>query len=119
MTPIADGFIRNWFPASMIAGKNDTVDALRRMVFTTPRQGLAGNYAALRDADLRRTIALIDTPTLVIGGLDDTVTKASHSEEIAAAIPGAKLVLLPGVHMLNVEQPERFIGAVLDFLQPR
>jgi 3-oxoadipate enol-lactonase len=88
------------------------------MVLATPRHGLAGNYAALRDADLRRTIALVAAPTLVIGGKDDTVTCARHSEEIAAAISGARLVLLPGVHILNVEQPERFIGAVLDFLLP-
>ena len=86
------------------------------MVLATPTQGLAGCYAALRDTDLRRTIALITAPTLVIGGEDDRVTRASHSEAIAAAIPNALLTLLPGVHMLNVEQEERFNSAVLGFL---
>jgi 3-oxoadipate enol-lactonase len=66
---------------------------------------------------MRRTISLITAPTLVIGGRDDTVTKASHSEAIAATISNAKLVLLPGVHILNVEQPEQFMGAVSSFLQ--
>ncbi len=36
---------------------------------------------------------------------------------IAAAIPGAELVLLPGVHMLNVERPAEFMGAVKRFLR--
>lgn len=117
MDAIAEGFMRNWFPATMLAGPNATVDQFRAMVKDTPRQGLAGNYAALRDADLRRTISLITTPTLVIGGVDDTVTRASHSEAIAATIPAAELLLLPGVHMLNIEQAERFNVAVLDFLQ--
>jgi 3-oxoadipate enol-lactonase len=53
---------------------------------------------------------------LVIGGEDDKVTLASHSEAIAAAIPGAKLLLLPGVHLLNVERPAEFMEAVLGFL---
>jgi 3-oxoadipate enol-lactonase len=116
MNDSADGFVRNWFPATMRAHKNETVDAFRKMVLTTPPHGLAGNYAALRDVDLRRTISLIKAPTLVIGGLDDTVTRASHSEEIAAAVPNAKLALLPGVHILNVEQPDRFMSEVLGFL---
>ena len=71
----------------------------------------------MRDADLRRPISLITAPTLVIGGKDDKVTLASHSEAIAAAIPGAELVLLPGVHMLNVEHPVEFIKVVTRFLQ--
>jgi 3-oxoadipate enol-lactonase len=117
MTAIADEFMRNWFPASMLAGQNEIVDEFRTMVLTTPARGLAGCYAALRDTDLRRTISLITAPTLVIGGEDDTVTRASHSEAIAATIPNATLTLLPGVHMLNVEQPERFLSAVTSFLR--
>ncbi len=116
MADTADQFMRNWFPASMLAGPNEIVDTFRRMVLATPPRGLAGCFAALRDCDLRRTIALIKAPTLVIGGIDDKVTLASHSEEIAATIPGAKLVLMPGVHMLNVERPAEFLGTVTSFL---
>lgn len=116
MAPIAENFMRNWFPLSMLSGPNEIVDEFRTMVLTTPRQGLAGCYAALRDADLRRTISLITTPTLVIGGKGDMVTRASHSEEIAATISGAELLLLPGVHLLNIEQPAAFMEAVTKFL---
>lgn len=116
MSDTAGQFMRNWFPASMLAGPNEIVDTFRAMVLATPPRGLAGCFAALRDNDLRRTITLIKAPTLVIGGIDDKVTLASHSEEIAATIPGAKLVLMPGVHMLNVERPTEFLGAVMGFL---
>lgn len=118
MDAIADGFMRNWFPATMLAAPNEVVGEFRNMVLTTPPRGLAGCYAALRDADLRRVISLIAAPTLVIGGESDTVTRASHSEAIAATIANAKLVLLPGVHILNVEQADRFNNEVLGFLQP-
>lgn len=116
MAAIAETFMRNWFPATMLAGPNEIIDGFRAMVLTTQPQGLAGCYAALRDTDLRRTISLITAPTL-IGGEDDMVTRANHSRAIAAAIPKASLTLLPGVHMLNVELEERFNGAVLNFLQ--
>ena len=55
-------------------------------------------------------------PALLHACTDDPVTSASHSEAIAAAIPNAELVLLPGVHMLNVERPFEFMNAVMHFL---
>ena len=116
MLDTADLFMRNWFPDSMLDGRNEIVAEFRTGVRTTSPVGLAGCYAAVRDCDLRRTISLITAPTLVIGGEDDKVTLASHSEAIAAAIPGAKLTLLAGVHMLNVERPVEFMGAVMEFL---
>ncbi|MEY9494065.1 3-oxoadipate enol-lactonase [Bradyrhizobium elkanii] len=116
MNGIADGFMRNWFPAAMLAAPNDIVDEFRNMVLTTPPRGLAGCYAALRDVDLRRVISLIAAPTLVIGGESDTVTRARHSADIAATITDAKLVLLHGVHILNVELADRFNREVARFL---
>lgn len=117
MSAIADMFMRNWFPATMLQGPNEIVDEFRTMVLETSPQGLAGCYAAVRDADFRRTNALITASTLVIGGEDDTVTLASHSKDIAATIPGAELVLLSGVHMLNVERPDDFMRVVTSFLR--
>ena len=117
MNGIADGFMRNWFPATMLAGPNEIVDEFRNMVLTTAPRGLAGCFAALRDVDLRRAISLIAAPTLVIGGESDAVTRPSHSEAITATIANARLVLLPGVHILNVEQAERFNSEVLGFLE--
>lgn len=116
LSATADMFMRNWFPASMLAGWNETVAPFHVAILAMSPQGLAGCFAAVRDADLRRPISLITAPTLVIGGEDDKVTLASHSEAIAAAIPGAELLLLPGVHLLNVEQPMEFMEAVLGFL---
>ncbi|CDX21917.1 putative beta-ketoadipate enol-lactone hydrolase [Mesorhizobium plurifarium] len=116
LSSTADMFMRNWFPASMLDGRNEAVEPFRAAILTMSPQGLAGCFAAVRDADLRRPISLITAPTLVIGGEDDKVTLASHSEAIAAAIPGAKLLLLPGVHLLNVERPAEFMEAVLGFL---
>ena len=117
MSETAEVFLANWFPAPMVAANAPVVEEFRTMLLTIDRHGLAGLFAAVRDADLRRTVALINRPTLVIAGEHDTVTAASHSELIAAAVPGAKLVVLPAVHLSNVEYPAEFTKAVLDFLR--
>jgi 3-oxoadipate enol-lactonase len=36
---------------------------------------------------------------------------------MARRIPGARLVMLPGGHLSNLEQPQPFNAAVLEFLQ--
>ena len=86
------------------------------MVLATSQQGLARNFAVIRDTDLRRTISLITRPTLVIAGEHDPVTAASHSRAIAETIPGAQLKVLPTVHMPKVEMPREYLNVVLRFL---
>ncbi|KAG1302741.1 hypothetical protein G6F62_015859 [Rhizopus arrhizus] len=85
----------------------------------TDKHGLAGAFAAVRDADLRRTIALITAPTLVISGRDDTVTAASHGAAIAATVPGAQSREFPVAHLSTVAPPAAFMDAVLGVLLPR
>jgi len=116
MSETAETFLRNWFPAEMLKTESEAVAPFRAMLLATNPRGLAGCYAAVRDMDMRRTVALIQSPTLVIGGLYDTVTLPGHSEHIAATIPRAELLLLPAVHLSNIEYPAEFMKAVLDFL---
>ncbi|MGO4399244.1 alpha/beta fold hydrolase [Achromobacter sp. PAB15] len=116
MTDTAAMFLGNWFPAAMLKAGGPVIDHFRTMLLATNPQGLAGAFAAVRDADLRRTIALINRPTLVIAGRDDTVTAASHGALIAATVPGAMWVEMPTVHLSNIERPAEFVDAVLSFL---
>jgi 3-oxoadipate enol-lactonase len=117
MTERAEIFLRNWFPAHMLETNGPVIEEFRAMVLTTSRQGLAGNFAVIRDTDLRRTIALITRPTLVIAGEHDPVTAASHGRTIAETIPGADFRSLPTVHLPNVELPKEYMQTVLGFLR--
>ncbi|UGQ45902.1 alpha/beta fold hydrolase [Massilia endophytica] len=116
MVAAAESFLANWFPAAMREENGATIQRFRSMILRTPPRGLAGSFAAVRDADLRNILCLIRRPTLVIGGDYDTVTLPEHSREIAAAIPGAELVMLPTVHLPNVESPREYMEHVLRFL---
>jgi 3-oxoadipate enol-lactonase len=116
MSATATMFLNNWFPPHMLEEKHPAIEPFHAALLAMQAQGLAGCYAVVRDTDMRRTIALIPNPTLVIGGQYDTVTLPSHSELIAATIPGSKLVMLPAVHLSNIEYPTEFLKAILDFL---
>jgi len=116
MPEVAETFLRNWFPASMLDENGETVRGFRKMLLKTDPHGLAGSYAAVRDMDMRRSLALISSPTLVVGGKYDTVTLPEHSELIARTVPAAKLSLLSAVHLSNVERPDEFNSILLDFL---
>ena len=58
----------------------------------------------------------ISCPTLVIGGRLDMLAPAFASEEIAAAIPGAELVMFETGHGCMIEEMDSFNAAVSKFL---
>ncbi|MFF3669719.1 alpha/beta fold hydrolase [Microtetraspora malaysiensis] len=69
--------------------------------------------AAAATGDLLSRLATIDVPTLVIHGEDDPMIRPGSAKEIAAAIPGARLVLYPGMgHNL----PRELWPAIIDEL---
>ena len=85
------------------------------------RAGTAGlirqNRAAMARADLRPGLPAVACPTLVIGGLADQLTPPECAREMAAAIPGAQLHLLPDCgHMLTWEQPQAVTDHLLAWL---
>jgi 3-oxoadipate enol-lactonase len=116
MSEITNMFLHNWFPPQMLVEESAIVSSFRAMLLAMRPQGFAGCFAAIRDLDMRRTVALIPCPTLVIAGQHDTVTLPSHGELIAATVPGPKLVMLPAVHLSNIQYPADFLSVVLDFL---
>jgi 3-oxoadipate enol-lactonase len=118
MSETAEMFLGNWFPSHMLKTRSAIIERVHTMLLNTHPRGLAGCYAAIRDMDMRRTVALIRCPTLVIAGQYDTVTLPGHSELIAATVPGSKLVILPAVHLSNIEYPAEFLSLVFEFLLP-
>lgn len=63
------------------------------------------------------TFQVIHAPTLVLHGAADTVIPLSGGQALAAAIPGARLIVYPGVGHVPMEQiPERSAADVRAFL---
>lgn len=71
----------------------------------------------LQDWDMRPQLNHISCPTLVVQGTEDEHATKQHARDLATAIPGAELWLLPGAgHMLPQDCPGEFNQHVLNFL---
>jgi pimeloyl-ACP methyl ester carboxylesterase len=77
----------------------------------------ARGMLAQRDARVINSLPDIKVPALVVVGENDTpfLNAASY---MAAKIPGARKVVIPNAgHAANVDQPELFNAAMLEFLK--
>ena len=91
------------------------VERVRAMMAATPVAGIVGALGAMRDrpdsTPLLATLAGI--PTLVIAGADDHLISVSQTSAVADAIPGARLVVVPGAaHLPTLEAPSVVTEAI-------
>lgn len=74
--------------------------------------------AIIGRVDSRPSLAGIRCPALVVVGRDDTLTPPDRAEEMAALIPGAKLVKISRCgHLSAIEQPQAVSAALSLWLQ--
>ena len=116
MPPLAQASVERWFTAAFNETGAQAIAPIVTTMLSTDPVGYAGACAAIRDMDMRRTVQLVQRPTLVIGGSLDPSTPPPHSDALVKTIPGARLCMLEAAHLSNVEAPERFMDAVVDFL---
>jgi pimeloyl-ACP methyl ester carboxylesterase len=75
--------------------------------------------AILRRPDGRPALPKIGCPTLVMCGRNDVLTPLAYSEEIAAAVPDARLIVVEASgHLPALEQPDAVNQAFEDWLAP-
>lgn len=75
---------------------------------------LHADLAASNDyKDALAAAAKVNAPVTVVMGERDLMTPAKSGRDLAAAIPGARMVMLPGAgHMLMSERPDEVLAAV-------
>lgn len=89
------------------------------MIERQPVSGIVGALRALRERpDSTPLLAAIRVPVLVLAGDDDQITPAAGMEEMARAIPGAQLKVIPEAgHLTPLEQPRAVNAALNAFLE--
>lgn len=117
MSGVLDAAMLRMFPPAYIAAAPEVI-AERRAALSKADPALFANACgALAVLDHRPRLAEIAHRTMVLVGLEDQTTPPDLSRALAAGIPGAALVELPGVgHCPQVQAPEAFLSAVEDFL---
>ncbi len=82
-------------------------------------RGFARQFAAVSASpDRRRPLRSVEVPTLVLHGDRDPIFPLVHAQATAAAVPGADLVVVPGLgHGLPRSMWDQILPPVIDHLQ--
>ncbi len=116
-----EALIDQWLPP-MVAEANRADPAiygpLREMNLEAGQEVFdAQIHALVGRPDVTGLLPRISCPTLVMTGELDSWAPPAQHEAIAAAIPGAELVIVPGAgHMIQLEAPEAVNSAISDWL---
>jgi len=101
-------------PAPDPAGRKLAIETIG----TTSERSYRAAVHCLVGFDERANLAHIGIPVLCLAGEHDRLAPPAMMERMAARIPGARYVCLTHVgHLPNVEAPQAFDAAVLDFLR--
>jgi len=108
-------------PAKLLSpeslAKRDLVERVQRIISRQNPETIVADLIAMRDRpDSSDFLPRIAIPALVLVGERDALTPPADSEAMAAAIPGARLVTVPGAgHLTPMERPKAVSGALEDF----
>lgn len=108
-------------PKLISAGRRDDQDLKRIVVEMAdalgPQVFIRQQTAILSRPDSRPDLGRIAVPTVVICGDADELTPQDRHAEMAAAIPGAMLVVVPGAgHLATLEVPDALSEALRGWL---
>ena len=99
--------------------KSDVVERVRRMILRQKPETLISDLTAMRDRpDRTPLLKEIGIPALVVAGELDAITPPAPAREMAAAIPGARYVEIPGAgHAVPIEKPKAIAAALESFFR--
>lgn len=118
ITPVVEAFRNILFAPLTLTDNPDLVEEVLEWLNSADPRGAENALIAMRERkDYAALLDLVSQPTLVIGGDQDQAIPLDNSRAIAEGVPGAQLcVLNGGGHLVNLEQPDRFNKAILEFL---
>ncbi len=96
----------------------EVVDTVRGLIAAAKPEGVARALEAMRDRpDSTPLLASITVPVLVMVGEEDTLTPPVEARSIVGGVVDGRLVVIPKAgHLTNLENPEAFNAALMEFL---
>jgi pimeloyl-ACP methyl ester carboxylesterase len=115
---VVDAMLPKLFSEETRTRRPDLIPPVRAAMERNSARGIS---AALRGMaqrpDRSAALASISVPTLVLVGENDVITPPEESRKLAAALPNATLVVIPGAgHLAPLENVEATNEAILTFL---
>ncbi len=117
MEALVQTTLERWFTPGFREKSKEEVSRVAAQILKTPVPGYVGCCHAIPKIDVTARLQELKLPALVICGEQDPATPPAMARDIAQALPGAKLELIPqAAHLANIEQPEAFNRALAGFL---
>lgn len=117
MEGVIGGTLRRWFtPEALAAVDHPGVEYARRTLRGLASGAFADGWRVIAGHDVRARLGEIKVPTTCVSGLRDAAAPLSRVQVLSDGIPGARLVTLPGAHMVQLEEPSSFASAVKEHL---
>ena len=114
---ISDVAMRRLFAPSYQAAHPELIEERRARFVAVDPETFHAACAALATLDVRGQLAQVKVPALVLVGEHDEATPPPMSKELAAGLPDAQLVILPGcAHVPQLQEPELFLDAIREFI---
>ena len=109
-----------WFTEAFRTRHRDAVARIAAMLRKSDPRGYAAAIRAIGFVDLTERIDTIRCPALVVVGERDPGTPPAMARVIHERIVGSELLVIPGaMHCAVVEDSDRFLPALLEFLAAR
>jgi pimeloyl-ACP methyl ester carboxylesterase len=103
---IAGGFQAMVFASATVQGNPGVLERFDTQFRRNTPACLAWAMRAVGGIDVYDRLGSVTAPTLVLCGAEDNLTPIAQAEELSAAIPGARLELVPDAgHFSNIENP--------------
>lgn len=117
MEGVVQSTIERWFTAPSVAAELPVLERVRTMIRTTDPVGHEGCCEALKTLSYGSRLSRIAVPTLILGGAGDKGAPPEILAQVAAHIPGAEHVIIPGAgHIAPLENPEASLAAIRAYL---
>jgi pimeloyl-ACP methyl ester carboxylesterase len=113
MAGTLDVTLRRWFtPAALAQPGHPGVRYARERLLADDPEGVAAIWAADRSLLTPEALGAITVPVTVLGGRQDQAATVPRVTEVFQALPSARLEIIQGPHMLQLERPREFSAAV-------
>ena len=118
LAAITDVAMRRLFAPDFQESHPDLMADRREAFLRTDMATFRAACDALANLDLRPQLAGMTIPTLVLVGEHDEATPPPMSHELAAGLPDARLIVLPGcAHVPQLQAPSAFLDAIDGFIR--
>ncbi|MEJ2731103.1 MAG: 3-oxoadipate enol-lactonase [Deltaproteobacteria bacterium] len=118
MQAVAESTLERWFTPAYLEQNPSEIDQIRQQILATPVAGYVGCSEAIRRLNYLNRLSVIQAPTLIMVGADDSGTPVAAAEAMHAKIKGSQLVVIPdAAHLSNIEQAQFFNDHLIAFLK--